>query len=59
MLNNDPFVRGSMMFGRGRFHAGILVQPEVQFQLDPSDVGKVTDFRNLIWYVGEIHLDMP
>ena len=49
MLKNDPFVKDSMMFGRGRFHTGILVQPKAEFEFDPADMSKVADFRNLIW----------
>lgn len=49
MLKNDPFVSGSMIFGRGRFHTGILVQPKAEFELNPMDMNKVADFRNLIW----------
>lgn len=49
MLSKDPFVEGAMMFGRGRFQAGVLVQPKAPFEFDSVDVKKVTDFRNLIW----------
>lgn len=56
MLNSDPFVHGSMMFGRGRFYAGVLVQPKAQYEFDPTDMNKVADFRNLIWYADEVFL---
>ncbi|KAI5121945.1 hypothetical protein M0805_002017 [Coniferiporia weirii] len=49
MLSRDPFVHGAVIFGRGRFHCGILVQPKVPFAFDPSDMKKVVEFRNLIW----------
>lgn len=49
MLSKDPFVHGAMIFGRGRFHAGVLVQPKVPFEFDSADQKKVVDFRNLIW----------
>lgn len=49
ILSKDPFVQGAMIFGRGRFHAGVLVQPKAPFEFDPADMKKMTDFRNLIW----------
>ncbi|THH09230.1 hypothetical protein EW145_g2182 [Phellinidium pouzarii] len=49
MLNRDPLVHGAMMFGRSRFHCGILVQPKEPFAFDPVDTKKVIEFRNLIW----------
>ena len=44
----DPHVLACLMFGRGRFQNGILIQPKVAF--DSSDEGKLEEFRNKIWY---------
>ncbi|PBK96038.1 acetyl-CoA synthetase-like protein [Armillaria gallica] len=49
MLNQDPHVSAAVMFGRGQFQAGVLVEPKPQFALDPGDETKVANFRNLIW----------
>ncbi|KAJ7448015.1 hypothetical protein FB451DRAFT_1289566 [Mycena latifolia] len=49
ILNQDPHVLSSVMFGRGRFQAGILVDPKPAFKLDPSDPDKLAEFRNKIW----------
>ncbi|THH07788.1 hypothetical protein EW145_g3144 [Phellinidium pouzarii] len=49
MLNRDAIVHGSMMFGRSRFHCGVLVQPKEPFAFDPADTKKVVEFRNYIW----------
>ena len=49
MLSKDEFVHGAMVFGRGRFNAGVLVQPKALFEFDPADEKKVAEFRNLIW----------
>lgn len=49
MMNQDPHVRASVMFGRGRFQAGILVDPKPSFEFDPSDSVKLAEFRNKIW----------
>ncbi|KAI5116179.1 hypothetical protein M0805_002877 [Coniferiporia weirii] len=49
MLCQDSLVHGAIMFGRGRFHCGVLVQPKDSFTFDPSDVKKLVEFRNFIW----------
>lgn len=51
ILLNDPFVHGAVIFGRGRFHAGVLIQPNAPFEFDPRDTQKLINFRNLIWQV--------
>ncbi|KAJ7087037.1 hypothetical protein C8R43DRAFT_939403, partial [Mycena crocata] len=49
ILNQDLHVLTSVMFGRGRFQAGIIVDPKPGFTFDPSDSVKLADFRNKIW----------
>ncbi|THH03024.1 hypothetical protein EW145_g6597 [Phellinidium pouzarii] len=49
MLCRDSLVHGAIMFGRSRFHCGVLVQPKIPFSFDPVDTKKVIEFRNLIW----------
>ena len=51
MLNQDPHVQVSIIFGRGRFNAGVLIEPKDQFKFDPIDQAKLAEFRNKIWYV--------
>lgn len=50
-----------MIFGRGRFNAGVIVDPRPEFKFDPEDAQKLAEFRNLIWYafVFVIHLYRP
>jgi hypothetical protein len=38
------------MFGRGRFQAGIIVDPKPAFTFDPSESVKLAEFRNKIWF---------
>jgi hypothetical protein len=40
----------AVMFGRGRFHNGVIIEPKAEYAFDPSDEKKLTDFRNDIWY---------
>ncbi|KAJ7191755.1 hypothetical protein B0H12DRAFT_1039746 [Mycena haematopus] len=49
LLNQDPHVVSSVMFGRGRFNAGVLVDPKPEFKFDPADEMKLAEFRNKIW----------
>lgn len=50
MLNQDPHVKACVMFGRGRFQAGIIVEPQEELKFDADeDEGKLAEFRNKIW----------
>lgn len=49
-MKEDPRVQASIMFGRGRFSAGILIDPKPEYQFDPADQTKLAAFRNAIWY---------
>ncbi|KAJ6464064.1 hypothetical protein C8R45DRAFT_1025143 [Mycena sanguinolenta] len=49
ILNQDPHLLSSVMFGRGRFQAGVIVDPKPAFKFDPSDSVRLADFRNKIW----------
>ncbi|KAJ3915010.1 male sterility protein-domain-containing protein [Lentinula edodes] len=48
-LNQDPHVAAAVMFGRGRFQAGILVEPKPPYKFEPSDETKLSEFRNKLW----------
>ncbi|KAI0681684.1 male sterility protein-domain-containing protein [Cerioporus squamosus] len=47
ILLEDPNVYACLMFGRGRFQNGVLIQPEEGF--DPSDEAALEAYRNKIW----------
>lgn len=47
ILLEDPNVYACLMFGRGRFQNGVLIQPEEAF--DPSDEAALEAYRNKIW----------
>ncbi|KAA1470564.1 acetyl-CoA synthetase-like protein [Dentipellis sp. KUC8613] len=49
ILKQDPHVRGCLMFGRGQFQAGVLVEPTEGHEIDTSDLVQQAAFRNLIW----------
>jgi len=51
MLNQDHHVQSSVMFGRGQFQVGVLVDPKAEFKFDPTDEVKLAEFRNMIWFV--------
>jgi long-subunit acyl-CoA synthetase (AMP-forming) len=45
----SPFIMGAVMFGRERNQVGVLIEPNPQYKLDPSDEQQVARFRNKIW----------
>ncbi|THV08180.1 acetyl-CoA synthetase-like protein [Dendrothele bispora CBS 962.96] len=49
ILNQDQHVTACVMFGQGKFQAGVLVEPKPEYQFDPSDMELLINFRNKIW----------
>ncbi|THH15905.1 hypothetical protein EW146_g4648 [Bondarzewia mesenterica] len=49
ILVHDPHIAAAIMFGRGRFQNGVLIEPKKEFMFDPRDERKLADFRNKIW----------
>ncbi|KAL1938320.1 hypothetical protein VTO73DRAFT_11771 [Trametes versicolor] len=47
ILLQDPLVHAAIIFGRGRFQNGVIVQPKQP--LEPNDEAKLEEFRNAIW----------
>lgn len=57
ILNQDPHVQSSVMFGRGKFYAGVVVDPKPNLRFNPSDTAALVGFRQKIWYVGFAMID--
>ena len=49
MMKKDHHIAASVIFGRGRFQAGILVEPKAEFAFEPADEVLLAEFRNKIW----------
>ncbi|EIW84433.1 acetyl-CoA synthetase-like protein [Coniophora puteana RWD-64-598 SS2] len=49
ILNQDENIMSSVMFGRGKFQAGVIIDPVPKAQFDPTNEAKLAEFRNLIW----------
>ncbi|EIW79977.1 acetyl-CoA synthetase-like protein [Coniophora puteana RWD-64-598 SS2] len=49
ILNQDEHVMSSVMFGRGKFQAGVIIDPTPNASFDPTDEVKLAEFRNVIW----------
>ncbi|KAJ7157427.1 putative aminoadipate reductase [Mycena filopes] len=47
----SPLIGGAVVFGRERNQVGVLIEPNPQQTLDPTDEREVAQFRNLIWPV--------
>lgn len=45
----NPHIAAAVMFGRGRFQNGVLIEPTKEEQFDPEDLDKLAAFRNTIW----------
>ena len=43
-------VMGVLMFGREREQAGVLIEPQPEYAIDPNDERALAEFRNKIWY---------
>ncbi|KAH9895864.1 hypothetical protein C8Q73DRAFT_729156 [Cubamyces lactineus] len=49
IINDDPHVKASLIFGHGRFQNGVLIEPAVGHTIDPDTVQELERFRNEIW----------
>ena len=49
ILNQDPHIKCAVMFGRGKFYVGVVIEPKPEYSFDPSDKEKLAEFRNIIW----------
>ncbi|KAF5353868.1 hypothetical protein D9756_007248 [Leucocoprinus leucothites] len=49
IINRHPMIQSCVIFGRGRFQAGVLVEPKPEYAIDPNDREKLASFRNAIW----------
>ncbi|KAF5350345.1 hypothetical protein D9758_012816 [Tetrapyrgos nigripes] len=49
ILNQDPHIQASVMFGRVRFQAGVIIEPVPALQFDPSDETQRDAFLQKIW----------
>lgn len=49
ILLKDPRISHAVMFGRERFHSGVLVVPIPQIL--PTDLELLAEYRNAIWFL--------
>ncbi|KAF4585088.1 putative PKS/NRPS-like protein biosynthetic cluster [Pleurotus pulmonarius] len=49
LINRSPAVHCGLVFGRGRFQAGILIEPHPNYAFDPEDLDQLYSFRDAIW----------
>lgn len=49
-MRTDPNIAVAIMFGRGRFQNGVLLQPSTP--VNPENESELIAYRNLIWYAG-------
>ena len=51
ILCQDPHVQSAVIFGRGQFQNGVIIDPKTKFVFDPKDEARLAQFRNVIWSV--------
>ncbi|KAF9460912.1 acetyl-CoA synthetase-like protein [Collybia nuda] len=49
ILNKDQHVAFGIMFGRGRFNAGVIIEPSPEWTVDPDNETAVAEYRNKVW----------
>ncbi|EJC99755.1 acetyl-CoA synthetase-like protein [Fomitiporia mediterranea MF3/22] len=53
MLKQDPHIQDAVMFGRGRFQCGVLIQPKKDYLVNHLSTSELEEFRNAIWPTAE------
>lgn len=48
-LMSNGHIAGAVMFGRGKFLPGVLIQPSPECVFDPKDTKRLVEYRSLIW----------
>ncbi|KDQ23277.1 hypothetical protein PLEOSDRAFT_1068285 [Pleurotus ostreatus PC15] len=55
LINRNPAVHCGLVFGRGRFQAGILIEPHPNYVFDPEDLEQLNSFRDIVWHAFTSH----
>ncbi|KAH9475908.1 putative NRPS-like protein biosynthetic cluster [Psilocybe cubensis] len=53
ILMSSPYIMGTVMFGRDREQAGVLVELKPAFAIDPSNEKELIKMRNTLWPIVE------
>ncbi|THV00415.1 hypothetical protein K435DRAFT_854762 [Dendrothele bispora CBS 962.96] len=51
LLLTDKRIASAIMFGRSKFQVVILIMPSNDWVFEPSDLVKLSEYRNMIWFV--------
>lgn len=54
ILNRDPAISGTLVFGRGKPQIGLIVEPKEDYILDLTDPTAVDGYIDLIWYASAL-----
>ncbi|KZV95712.1 acetyl-CoA synthetase-like protein [Exidia glandulosa HHB12029] len=49
ILTSDSLIERAVVFGRGRPHNGVIIQPRGEQAFDPNDLVRLAEFRDAIW----------
>ncbi|KAH9475986.1 putative NRPS-like protein biosynthetic cluster [Psilocybe cubensis] len=53
VLMSSPYIMGTVMFGREREQAGVLIELKPAFAIDPSNEDELIKMRNMLWPIVE------
>ncbi|OAX35330.1 acetyl-CoA synthetase-like protein [Rhizopogon vinicolor AM-OR11-026] len=49
IIGTNPYVNGTVMFGRERNQVGIIIEPKPGYEIDVDDEKQLAEFRNRVW----------
>lgn len=49
ILCQHPYISSAVMFGRGRFQNGALIEVKTDYEFNPSNLDRLEAFRASIW----------
>jgi hypothetical protein len=59
ILRQHPRVAAAVMFGRGRFQNGVLLELKPGYEFDPKNQEKLAEFKDSLWSVVFCHDVLP
>lgn len=49
IMTTSLLIERAVMFGRGKTQGGVILQPSVGKEIDPTDEGQLSAYRSAVW----------
>lgn len=49
LIGQDPYIASAVIFGRGRFNAGVIIDLKPEFKFNPENLSDLAQWRNTVW----------